>query len=120
MQYALDSVQYAKNIARLLQCKVNGDLFRYITISNTYFHIHLFYFILFYFVIIYLFISLFIQLFIIVIIIVIFIFNLFYLFILNFRSPNKIYKFFTKTVLSSYLLRIIREKQTIGVTRKGP
>ena len=29
-QYALDSVQYAVNIARLLQCKVNGHLFRYI------------------------------------------------------------------------------------------
>ena len=29
MQYALDCVQYAENIARLLQCKVNGDLFRY-------------------------------------------------------------------------------------------
>ena len=30
MQYALDSVQYEKNIARLLQCKVNGGRFRYI------------------------------------------------------------------------------------------
>ena len=32
VQYALDSVQYAENIARLLQCKVNGSLFRYIII----------------------------------------------------------------------------------------
>ena len=35
MQYALDSVQYAENIARLLQCKVNGNLFRYIINNNT-------------------------------------------------------------------------------------
>ena len=28
----LDSVQYAENIAQLLQCKVNGRLFRYIII----------------------------------------------------------------------------------------
>ena len=34
MQYALDSVQYEKNIARLLQCKLNGDLFRYIIKQN--------------------------------------------------------------------------------------
>ena len=32
---ALDSVQYEKNIARLLQCKVNWDLFRYIIITYT-------------------------------------------------------------------------------------
>ena len=30
--YALDSVQYAKNIAWLLQCKVNENLCRYIII----------------------------------------------------------------------------------------
>ena len=32
MQYALESVQYAENIARLLLYKVNGNLFRYIII----------------------------------------------------------------------------------------
>ena len=31
--YALDSVQYAGNIARVLQCKVNMNLFRYIIIK---------------------------------------------------------------------------------------
>ena len=36
VQYALDSVQYAENIARLLQCKVNGKRFRYIIISSMY------------------------------------------------------------------------------------
>ena len=35
MQYALDSVQYAEDIARLLHCKVNGNLFRYIISINT-------------------------------------------------------------------------------------
>ena len=30
VQYALDSVQYAENIARLPQCKVNRDRFRYL------------------------------------------------------------------------------------------
>ena len=30
VQYATDSVQYAENIARLLQYKVNGNLFSYI------------------------------------------------------------------------------------------
>ena len=34
MQYALDSVQYAENIAQLLQCKVNGNPFRYIIMSH--------------------------------------------------------------------------------------
>ena len=34
MQYALDSVQYAENIARLLQCIVNGNLLRYIIKPN--------------------------------------------------------------------------------------
>ena len=33
MQYALEYVQYEINIARLLQCKVNGDLFRYVIIT---------------------------------------------------------------------------------------
>ena len=28
--YALDSVHYAENIAPLIQCKVNGNLLRYI------------------------------------------------------------------------------------------
>ena len=30
VQYALDSVQYAENIAQSLQCKAKGNLFRYI------------------------------------------------------------------------------------------
>ena len=44
MQYALDSVQYAENIARLLQCKVNGNLFRYIIMfdMSRYFEISVF------------------------------------------------------------------------------
>ena len=38
MQYALDSVQYAENIARLLLCKVNWDLLRFIlNIDNNFF-----------------------------------------------------------------------------------
>ena len=35
MQYALDFVQYAENIAQLLQCNVNRNLFRYIIIIDT-------------------------------------------------------------------------------------